>query len=69
MRVVDLLNVLQRFPGDASVTVSDVAVGDLTVVQDGEVTHEPAKGTKGIKAEAEAEAPRRRVRRKDEAGE
>lgn len=64
MRVVDLLNALQRFPGNADVSSSGtLAVNGLTVVQDGQVVHAAVKGTKGISAtteRSETEAPRRR---------
>jgi len=47
MRVVELLNVLQRFPGDEEVDVSDLAIGDLQIVDAGELVAVVRKGTKG----------------------
>lgn len=48
MRVVDLLNALQRFPGNAEASVSgDVTVGGVPIVVSGKMEYTPIKGTKG----------------------
>lgn len=65
MRVVDLLNALQRFPGNAEVTSSGtLEVDGLTVAQDGQIVHEAVKGTKGINAETERGETEPRPRRR-----
>lgn len=60
VRVVDVLNALQRFPGKASITVDgDVTVDGVSIVQGGTLKFTPRKGTKGAGAAgASVVAPR-----------
>lgn len=58
MRVVDLLNVLQRFPGNEEVNVTDLSIGDLQIVDGGELVATVRKGTKGVRG---VDAPERKA--------
>lgn len=59
MRVVDLLNALQRFPGNVEASISgDVTVGGVPIVVSGKMAYTPIKGTKGAGMGEAAAVPR-----------
>jgi len=56
VRVVDLLNALQRFPGKAEVSCSDLTADGVSVVVSGKQVFTPTKGTKGYGGNARVAA-------------